>query len=204
MPSCFVDQGLTVLDTCTGLEWEKKDTAVGSGIDAGNLNDVDNLYSWSGRCTLNTAAFCQPNAAAAATCVAQAGGPGCGLCAPAEGGCETAPFGSITTIWDWVNQLNAAGFAGHSDWRVATVAGCCGFPTGAAGELESIVDLGAPGCGVGNPCIDPIFGPTVADSYWSVTFSDGPNAWVIRFEDGILSNTTKHGSGWVRAVRSGS
>ena len=26
-----------------------------------------------------------------------------------------------TTIWDWLNQLNAASFAAHSDWRIPTV-----------------------------------------------------------------------------------
>lgn len=36
--SCFADLGLTVQDTCQSLEWEKKDTAVGSGADTCNLD----------------------------------------------------------------------------------------------------------------------------------------------------------------------
>ncbi len=44
--SRYEDTGLTLIDNATGLEWEKKQTAVGSGADALNLHDVDNLYSW--------------------------------------------------------------------------------------------------------------------------------------------------------------
>jgi len=77
----FVDLGATVLDTCTSLEWEKKETPVSSGADAGNLHDVDNLYSWAGRCTLDSSVFCQPSTAAAATCATQTGGAlGCAEC----------------------------------------------------------------------------------------------------------------------------
>ena len=43
----FVDNGDgTVTDNKTGLMWEKKTTAVGSGIDLANPNDVDNYYTW--------------------------------------------------------------------------------------------------------------------------------------------------------------
>ena len=24
----------------------------------------------------------------------------------------------ITTVWDWLNQVNASNFAGHNDWRL--------------------------------------------------------------------------------------
>src|SRR5215468_6871665 len=41
VPCGFVDQGLTVLDTCTHLEWEKKDGADGAE-DPANPHDVDN------------------------------------------------------------------------------------------------------------------------------------------------------------------
>ena len=197
-----------MIDTCNNLEWEKKDTAVGSGVDAGNLHDVDNRYSWAGRCTISSA-LCQPDAAAAATCATQTGGAlGCTECGGGEGTCDVDPFtaGAITTVWDWANQVNAASFAGHSDWRLATSAGCCGFPTGEPAELESIVDLGAPGCGVGSPCIDSIFGPTVANDYWSAspdsTFPD--NAWYVSFSFGFVGFDDKDFHLWVRAVRPGS
>ncbi len=44
----FVDNGLTITDNLTRLVWEKKTTAVGSGMNASDRHDVDNLYSWSG------------------------------------------------------------------------------------------------------------------------------------------------------------
>jgi hypothetical protein len=202
---CYTDTGLTVIDTCNSLEWEKKDGAdatPGSGtVDAGNLHDVDNRYTWAGRCTLNTSVYCQPNPAAAATCAAQTGGAfGCVECGVGEGTCDPVPFGGITTIWDWVNQANAASFAGHSDWRLATSAGCCGFPTGEPAELESIVDLGF------TPTIDPIFGPTVASGYWSATTNSASpsSAWAVFFFNGNVGNNGKNGDLWVRAVRPGS
>src|SRR5262245_8690717 len=71
--SDVVDQGSTAVDNCSGLEWEKKDTAPGSGPDALNLHDVDNLYTWAGRCTLDTTVLCQPDTASAATCAAHVG-----------------------------------------------------------------------------------------------------------------------------------
>jgi hypothetical protein len=66
---CFCDLGGTIKDTCTGPQWEKKTTAVGSGVNAADLHDVDNRYTWAGQCTVG-GAKCQPNAAAAATCMA--------------------------------------------------------------------------------------------------------------------------------------
>jgi len=38
---CFCDLGGTIKDTCTGLQWEKKTTAVGSGVNAADLHDAD-------------------------------------------------------------------------------------------------------------------------------------------------------------------
>ena len=68
-------------------------------------------------------------------------------------------------------------FAGHCDWRLPTSA-----------ELQTIVDLTAPGCGTGSPCIDAAFGPTVADFYWSsTTYSSHPSyAWDVDFYDGSV------------------
>ena len=43
----FIDLGLTVFDTRTNLEWEKKTTALGSGQNFSDLHDVDNFYLWA-------------------------------------------------------------------------------------------------------------------------------------------------------------
>ena len=48
---------------------------------------------------------------------------------------------AVTTIFDWINQLNAENFAGHSDWRVPTEAGFNPTPTR---ERESIVEQPCP------------------------------------------------------------
>jgi hypothetical protein len=207
---CYCNTGLTVIDTCRGLEWEKKTTAVDSGPDPANLHDVDNRYTWAGRCTLDTTVVCQPNAAAAATCAAQSGGaPGCNECDVGKGTCNPVPFGGITTIFDWVNQVNASNFAGRSDWRVPTSAGWVDYPTGHPAELESIVDVTRGACaflGFGGPCIHPIFGPTVASYYWSASpASTFPNfAWTAFFFTGHVFNGTPSAQEWVRAVRTAS
>lgn len=211
---CLIDTGRTVIDTCNGREWEKKDgfdggTAgsppFGDGVpDASNLHDVDNEYSWAGTCSLETSVLCQPNATAAATCTGQTGGAlGCAECGDTDGVCIVDPTrqGAITTVWDWLNQVNETSFAGHTDWRLATVCG-----GGTAAELELIADSGAPGCGVGSSCIDSIFGPTVAWAYWS---ADTPpleapiHASVIDFSGSCCGQhiTQKINSWFVRAVR---
>lgn len=70
-----------------GLEWEKKETAYGSGDDGGNLHDVDNQYVWWGVCSISSMP-CQPTAAASALCTAQTGGAlGCAQCGPTDGTC---------------------------------------------------------------------------------------------------------------------
>ena len=86
-------------------------------------------------------------------------------------------------------------FAGHDDWRLPTIA-----------ELQSVVDLYATGCGSGSPCIDPVFGPTQSDYYWSSsTFQGGPSgAWVVGFGGGHPYADGKTGTSYVRAVRAGS
>src|SRR5207249_1065782 len=127
---CFCDLGNgTIKDTCTGRQWEKKTTAVGSGVNPADLHDVDNRYTWAGCCEGDcgtVAKRCQPNEAAAATCSAHADGgtEGCGTCA--SGTCNLDPLGlgAITTVWDWINQVNAANFAGHNDWRLPSEGGC--------------------------------------------------------------------------------
>jgi hypothetical protein len=86
-------------------------------------------------------------------------------------------------------------FAGHCDWRLPTSA-----------ELQTIVDLSAPGCGSGSPCIYAELGPTVALNYWSsTTYASNPSyAWVVGFLDGSPGATSKTNGNFVRAVRGGS
>jgi len=87
-----------------------------------------------------------------------------------------------------------AGFAGHCDWRLSTIQ-----------ELETIIDVSAPGCGSGSPCIDPIFGPTAAAFYWSATtVANGPDhAWHMFFLGAYVKPGAKTFDTYVRAVHSG-
>ena len=58
-----------------------------------------------------------------------------------------------------------------------------------------------------SPCIDPVFGPTVASSYWSATTyvpGDPIYAWYVGFDIGFLSASNKvYVELYVRAVRTG-
>src|SRR5437867_1000755 len=106
----FVDNGNgTVTDRKTCLVWEKK---------TAGLHHVNNVYAWAGCCNgdCSTAAnYCQPNAAAAATCAAHAEGgtQGCSMCASGICTAYSDDFGALTTVWDWLSQVNAENYAGH-------------------------------------------------------------------------------------------
>jgi uncharacterized protein DUF1566 len=201
----FEDNGDgTITDLQTGLLWEKK-----IGAAAANLHAADNNYSWAGECSQATTALCQPNAAAATACVNEAEGDhsGCATCQAGQGTCAPHNPGALTTIWDWLAQLNAAGFAGHNDWRLPTEA-----------ELASIVDFATT-----SPAVDVAFngtrcGPGCTDLanpacsctpkssfYWSASAYKVGSAW------GVFSSTTTSSStvqdsanASVRAVRAGS
>jgi len=207
---CFTDTGDgTIHDTCAGLQWEKKTTAVGSGVNAADLHDVDNRYSWAGTCTVGLA-LCQPNAAAAATCAARSDGGtlGCSTCASGTCNVDWYGDGAITTVWDWLNQVNAANFAGHNDWRLPSEGGCNSCFSGTFScpctphELETILLAPYPLCGT-YPCINPIFGSTVSDHYWSAsTLTGDERAWLVDFGIGaVLPWYYKSNARSVRAVR---
>ena len=125
-------------------------------------------------------------------------------------GTGTAPDGTAFT--SFLNTLNGGatgvgdctsgngstqtgGFDNHCDWRLPTIA-----------ELRTIVDTSASGCGSGSPCIDPIFGPTAASTYWSsTTFAGLPGiAWGVGFAFGDVDVDGKTFNTSVRAVRGGS
>ena len=232
----WCDRGTTVYDTATGLEWEKKTTQIGSGVNPADLHDVDNTYAWAGRCHRGIK-LCQPNQAAEDTCDTYTDLPdrvyGCQQCVGDEGPCDIGvedprhPKG-ITTIWDWLNQLNASNYAGHNDWRLPSEAGCNDATCSHAGtylfhgvctacqvhELESIVyprtamsSVDRDGC-LRSPCIDSIFDVTQGDAYWSsTTYELGNNAaWDVGFAAtiGDVAAQSKYYQFYVRAVRNGS
>jgi len=86
-------------------------------------------------------------------------------------------------------------FTGHCDWRLPTIQ-----------ELKGIVDLTRGNCGGGSgACIDPVFGTTQADFYWSSTAhsSLSSNAWDVDFSDGTANDDLKSPDFYLRAVRGG-
>jgi hypothetical protein len=110
----------------------------------------------------------------------------------------TAADGPVFTVF--LAQLNAgAGFAGRTDWRLPSEDGRESPFTGPK-ELESIVEAGH-----GPPIINPIFGPTASDFYWSSsTSSVVPRAaWYVYFFSRFVNTGSKTSDNDVRAVRGG-
>ena len=111
---------------------------------------------------------------------------------------STVANGSAFTIF--LPALNGGGcFAGQCDWRLPTVY-----------ELQTILDpepFTGSSC-IMPSCIDPAFGPTAADFYWSAP-SDAANpikASAVFFGTGLLlelEDTALLGPLHVRAVRGG-
>ena len=88
----FVDNGDgTVTDVDTGLMWEQKTTAVGSGVNLADPHDVDNTYTWSTGTN-------KPDGMAYTDFLGALNG-------------GTSPDGVATS----------GCFAGHCDWRLPTV-----------------------------------------------------------------------------------
>jgi hypothetical protein len=112
------------------------------------------------------------------------------------------PLADGTVFTDFLLRVNGflcdvpstcAGLGGHSDWRLPSL-----------DELQTIVDNSAVGCGLSHACIDPAFGPTLFNPYWtSTTNTDTPNdAWLVDFVDGSdVDNDKASGLFGVRAVR---
>jgi hypothetical protein len=108
------------------------------------------------------------------------------------------PDGTVFTLF--TAQLNGDGaggrkcFSGHCDWRLPTVE-----------ELSGILDLNADVCDAGYPCIDPVFGPTMPNIYWSVSpvVGDRMSAIDVGFGVGRIYHDLKTVSFPARAVRSG-
>lgn len=176
-PDPAMGTALKVTDENTGLQWEVKTTAVGSGSNAADLHDVDNTYPWLGSCSIG-----------GAECGTDADCGGGGSVCNAGDGQAASPNG--LTIFEWVVALNAASYAGHNDWRVPNVR-----------ELHSIVDYGRT-----DPTIDPAFGSTGSTNYWSSTVLESLSitGWAVGFFSGNTFGFGKSSPLFVRAVRGGS
>jgi hypothetical protein len=157
----FVDNGTTVTDNLTALQWEKK-TNLDATPNGADPHDADNTYTW---CADGNSDFICDNA----------GDPGDG-----------------TTFTGFLSSLNNGCFAGQCDWR---------FPT--RDELQTILSEPFP-CAT-SPCIDPIFGPTKSDLYWSSsTYLVAPNnAWFVESGQGVTGINAKSNPFYARAVRGG-
>lgn len=200
----------TITDNETGLEWEKK-VKLNSEADPANLQDADNVYRWSGTCSVLTSKRCQPNATASAACSAGVEGnsDGCVECTGGKGVCTVGSPG--VTVWQWLADLNTARFGGHADWRIAKKA-----------ELETllklnfttwtppVIDSAFHGVSCGVACTNvanPACACTRSNDYWSAsTYAPDPSgAWGVNFNDGnVNANNKWNNSLAVRAVRGGS
>lgn len=188
----FVDNGDgSVTDGATGLTWELK---LGDGL----ARDVDNTHPWAGSCS-GGGGFCQPTADAVALCPTDKDGipdVGCTLCPGVETCNVTDGQGGSDTIFTYVDSLNDANFAGHSDWRAPS-----------EGALATILAEPAT-CTFGPPCISLEFnqGPTsftASAGYWATDTLKGVPvvASNVNFFSGQVVTAIKSANQRIRAVR---
>ena len=171
----YLDNGDgTVSDLDTGLQWEKKDN-LDSTVNVADPHDADNTYTWcSGPFSSCTNSANPPDGTAYTDFLSKLNDG-----VSTDGGASTAITGALRAI--------ATGACQRS-W-----------------ELWGILDVTQGNCGGGNgACIDPAFGPTQADSYWSATnHSSAAFAWTISLYFGDTGPSNKTDDRYVRAVRGG-
>jgi hypothetical protein len=116
----------------------------------------------------------------------------------------SGPDGSVfSNFLDTLNTLPC--FAGHCDWRLPELA-----------ELQGIIDLGAAGCGTGQPCVASVFnsscmaGCSVATCscngagfyYWTNTAFTSSVVYTVYFNNGDYIGFPTTSPTHARAVRS--
>ncbi len=178
-PVRFVDNGDgTITDLGTGLMWEKKTGTLGSTV------------------------FCSDSIA----CPDPHNVTNLYQWSSSQRGSSGTLFdgGAKRLFLDSLNDVAGGGmncFAGHCDWRLPSSAGSPAGTSGEAAELESIVD-----CSGGAPCVDPIFGPTASNDYWSSSpvANSLHTVWVVSFDNGHVGANGKISINHARAVRGGS
>lgn len=192
----------TITDRKTNLTWEKK-ASLDNVANLADTHDADTKYPWAGNCSIG-GKFCQPGPEAAAKCAAHVQGAavGCEECGVGEGTCDE-PF----TVWLWlwvVNDFQV--FAGHDDWRLATVDELATLVDRSAYDPAVYTALNTPACSAScADVLDPACSCTAAEYHWSATtFADSPSAaWGVSFLTGYADDGGKDYPTHVRAVRGG-
>ena len=173
-------KGGTYTDNCDGTVTDSTTNLVWEQkTDGGGVHDVNNLYNWSMGSPWNF-----------------------------DGAAKTV----------FLDQLNCQGaytsgctpWLGYTDWRLPNTVELNGREPveGPGSATGGIVAMTASGCGAPTysaPCINPIFGPTKPDIYWSpTTLQSAPsNAWVVTFYNGMFGTSGKTYYNYARAVRTG-
>jgi hypothetical protein len=163
----FVDHGSTVTDRRTCLEWEKKTGTVGDAVQCDSPATCPDPHNVNNRYTW--------------TAVVTGPGP-------------NALTGTAGTLF--LAQLNDGVFAGHSDWRMASL-------TGGDPEMQAILTLPWPSCKT-YPCIDEtVFGPH-SGYYWGTGApTNATLQFVLAFTSGYGDVGNKGGYASAIAVRGG-